>query len=61
MANKTRPPAKSSLTPPLDGDGNHIHNEILHGLPPRERERLFPKLEFVRLNVHEVFMSRATP
>ena len=28
-------------------DGNHIHNEILLGLPPKEREMLFSKLEFV--------------
>lgn len=52
MADKTRTPSKSSPTPPLDGDGNHIHNQILLGLPPREAELLFPKLEFVRLSVH---------
>ncbi|MGA2425026.1 MAG: Crp/Fnr family transcriptional regulator [Terriglobales bacterium] len=55
MANKTHLSAKSSLTPPrADGDGNHIHNEILLGLPPEESELLFPKLEFVRLTIHHV-------
>jgi len=55
MANKTRPPARSSPTRPLtDGDGNHIHNEILLGLPPRESDLLLPTLEFVRLQTHHV-------
>jgi CRP-like cAMP-binding protein len=55
MANKSRPPAKSApLLPPTDGDGNQIHNEILIGLPTREREQLFPKLEFMRLKTHHV-------
>jgi hypothetical protein len=59
MANKTRPPARSSPTRPIaDGDGNHIHNEILLGLPPRESELLLPKLEFVRLRLTTCCMSR---
>jgi CRP-like cAMP-binding protein len=37
-----------------DGDGNHIHNEILLGLPPKESDMLLPKLEFVRLKLHQV-------
>jgi CRP-like cAMP-binding protein len=37
-----------------DGDGNHIHNHILLGLPSKESEMLYPKLEFVRLRVHHV-------
>ncbi len=53
MANRTRPPTKPA-SPAHDGDGNHIHNEILLGLPPSESERLFPKLEFVRLKVHHL-------
>jgi CRP-like cAMP-binding protein len=52
MAHNTRTSARSSPTPPFDGDGNNIHNEILLSLPPRESELLFPKLEFVRLSVH---------
>jgi CRP-like cAMP-binding protein len=55
MAKSPRPPAKSSPTPPHhDGDGNHIHNEILLGLPPKERQMLFSKLELVRLKVDHV-------
>jgi CRP-like cAMP-binding protein len=53
MANRTRPPLKPA-SPAHDSDGNHIHNEILLSLPPSESERLFPKLEFVRLKVHHL-------
>jgi CRP-like cAMP-binding protein len=53
--NKSSTLTKFSPKPPnADGDGNHIHNEILLGLPPREQELLFPKLEFVRLKTHHV-------
>jgi len=55
MASKARPPVRVSSVPQIsDGDGNHIHNEILLGLPPRERELLFSKLELVRLRMHHV-------
>jgi CRP-like cAMP-binding protein len=55
MANKSRPPTKPSPTLAItDSDGNHIHNEILLGLPPKERETLFSKLEFVRLKTRLV-------
>ena len=55
MANKPRPPTKSSPRPRhTDGDGNHIHNQILLSLPPKEREMLFPKLELMRLKTHHV-------
>jgi CRP-like cAMP-binding protein len=55
MAIKRRPPAKPpSKAHPIDGDGNHIHNRILLGLPTKEREMLLPKLEFMRLKVHHV-------
>jgi CRP-like cAMP-binding protein len=55
MANKPRPPTKLSSQPSLhDGDGNYIHNTILLGLPRKECEALFPKLEFVRLRTHHV-------
>jgi CRP-like cAMP-binding protein len=53
MASKTRPSTKPA-PPAHDGDGNHIHNEILLCLPASESERLFPKLEFVRLEVHHL-------
>jgi CRP-like cAMP-binding protein len=55
MASTTRPPTKFSPTLPVaDGDGNHIHNEILLGLPAQERELLLPKLELMRLKTHHV-------
>jgi CRP-like cAMP-binding protein len=55
MANNSRPSTTISPEPiSSDGDGNHIHNEILLGLPPRESDLLFPKLEFVRLMTHHV-------
>jgi len=55
MSNNRPPPIKSSpKPPPKDGDGNHVHNQILLDLPPKEREMLFPKLEFVRLKTHHV-------
>ena len=37
-----------------DGDGNHIHNEILLGLPGKECDAVLSKLEFVRLKLHQV-------
>jgi CRP-like cAMP-binding protein len=37
-----------------DGDGNHVHNEILLVLPRTEWEAILPKLEFVRLKLHQV-------
>ena len=37
-----------------DGDGNHIRNEILLALPPSESEAVFPKLEFVRMKLHQL-------
>lgn len=52
----TRPPSKAPSPELLlnDSDGHRILNEILAGLPPPERQLLFPKLEFVRLMVHQV-------
>jgi CRP-like cAMP-binding protein len=37
-----------------DGDGNHVLNEILLALPRTESEAVVPKLEFVRLKLHQV-------
>jgi CRP-like cAMP-binding protein len=55
VVNNPRPPANSSpKSAHHDGDGNHIHNEILLDLPPKERQMLFSKLEFVRLKVDQV-------
>ena len=47
-------PESSSTPPSADGDGNHIRNEILIGLPLAELELLLPALEFVRLKTHHV-------
>jgi len=46
--------AKDRASALRDGDGNHIHNQILLAIPPNELERLLPKLEFVRLQHHQV-------
>jgi CRP-like cAMP-binding protein len=55
MPKNPRLPVNSSpKPPPSDGDGNHIHNEILLSLPLKEQELLYPKLEFVRLKLHQV-------
>ena len=45
---------RSPGPPNSDGDGNHIHNQILQSLPPNEREIVFDNLEFVRLSTHQV-------
>ena len=54
---KKYPSIRPSITSPpskRDGDGNHIHNEILRDLLPKESDKLLPKLEFVRLKLHQV-------
>jgi CRP-like cAMP-binding protein len=40
--------------PPTYIEGNGIHNSILLDLPPAERNQVFPKLELVRLKLHQV-------
>jgi CRP-like cAMP-binding protein len=47
-------PARTSASSRRDGDGNHVQNEILHALPRAEIEALLPKLEFVRLKLHQL-------
>src|SRR5271165_2344830 len=55
MAKKSRAPAKfSAAASHADGDGNHIYNEILLALPPKERDLLFSELELIRLKTHHV-------
>ncbi|MBZ5658153.1 MAG: Crp/Fnr family transcriptional regulator [Acidobacteriia bacterium] len=55
MAKSLRPSAKPLPKPAhTDGNGNHIHNLILLGLPLQERELIWPKLELVRLKTHQV-------
>ena len=50
-------PKIAASPPSQDGDGKRIFNEILLVLPPREREQLFSKLEFVRLKLHQVLFE----
>src|SRR3954467_4943369 len=44
-----------------DGNGNGVGNEILLRLPASEYDELFPKLEFVRLNLHTVLHEAGEP
>ncbi len=37
-----------------DGDGNQVHNEVLLALPRTESETVMPKLQFVRMMLHQV-------
>jgi CRP-like cAMP-binding protein len=46
--------SRASASTRKDGDGNQIYNEILLALPHAESEAVFPKLEFVRLKLHQV-------
>ena len=43
--------------PPTDGDGNGIGSKILLSLPSNELEQLLPKLEFVRLKLHQILYN----
>ena len=53
--NSARAPIKTSAeSRHSDGDGNRIYNQILLRLPPNERERVFPKLELLRLKARHV-------
>jgi CRP-like cAMP-binding protein len=49
LSNKAKPPTITTVR-----DGHDVANEILLGLPKKEIEELFPKLEFVRLKLHTV-------
>lgn len=53
---KSRVVSNKAIPPPskIDGDGKEIGNLILLALPRQESARLFPSLEFVRLNLHHV-------
>jgi CRP-like cAMP-binding protein len=55
MVKNPRSPTKPSLRQPrTDGDGNHVQNRILLGLSSKDSDILFPKLELVRLKLHQV-------
>ena len=47
-------PKVTSPSSNRDGDGNHIHNQILLDLPAEESDKLLPKLELVQLKLHQV-------
>ncbi len=53
MVKKTSIPLRVSK-PPSDGDGKAIANKILLSLPRKESSQVLPKLEFVRLKLHQV-------
>lgn len=44
----------SRAKPPTDGDGRAMGSQILVSLPRKESDQLFPKLELVRLKLHQV-------
>jgi CRP-like cAMP-binding protein len=46
--------ARNAASSRRDGDGNQIQNDILLALPRAESEVVFPKLEFMRLKLHQV-------
>jgi CRP-like cAMP-binding protein len=53
MAKKTAPPSRTT-SPPTDNDGNPVSNKILLGLSAKECNQILPRLEFVRLKLHQV-------
>jgi CRP-like cAMP-binding protein len=52
MAKKTSPTRVAG--PLVDGDGNTVANKILLGLSPDQSSQVLPRLEFVRLKLHQV-------
>jgi CRP-like cAMP-binding protein len=52
MAKKTSPTRVAG--PLVDGDGNTVANNILLGLSPDQSSQVLPRLEFVRLKLHQV-------
>jgi CRP-like cAMP-binding protein len=44
----------SNSKKPTDEDGNSVRNKILRSLPSEELKKVLPKLEFVRLTLHQV-------
>jgi CRP-like cAMP-binding protein len=58
----TRRSANISLKPSLAGtNGNAIHNEILLGLPRKERDAVFPCLELVEMRTHDLLNEMGEP
>jgi CRP-like cAMP-binding protein len=46
--------SRTNTSSKKDGDGNHIYNELLLVLPRAESEAVLPKLEFVRMKLHQL-------
>jgi len=53
MVNK-RSTSLSAGKAPADGDGHAVHNKILLSLSREEYKRVLPKLELVRLKLHQI-------
>ena len=51
---KRLPVRPNSVSPPNDGDGNHVGNLILLGLSKEDYNQVMPRLELVRLKLHQV-------
>src|ERR1700689_961237 len=54
LASKRASDNRANASSRRDGDGNHVHNEILLALPRVESEVVLPKLEFVRLKLQQL-------
>jgi CRP-like cAMP-binding protein len=54
MAKSSSISARTTASSRKDGDGNPVLNEVLLALPRAEFEMIAPKLEFVRLKLHQV-------
>jgi len=62
MANKSAVPRVSKFQPNISGiHGQHMHNEILLGLPRAESAVLFPYLEYVAMPTHHVLHEAGKP
>jgi CRP-like cAMP-binding protein len=44
-----------------NADGHHIENELLLGLPPKERDILAPQLVYIQLRTHEALHEPGEP
>lgn len=57
VAKKSSGPGVTKLSSPTIAsiDGQQVHNDILLRLPRRERDAIFPELDFARMRTHDVF------
>jgi CRP-like cAMP-binding protein len=54
VSSKRNGDSRGNASPKRDDDGNAVENEILLALPRAECDAILPKLEFVRLKLHQV-------